>query len=548
MLRKLTIQNYALVDHIEINFGPGLTVLTGETGAGKSIIIGGLLLALGGRSDRELIRHGRQKAEAEASFDLPAFAPLRQMIEDFRLPDSGDAIRIRREVWESGSSKGYVNGRPENLATIRSLGERLADFHSQQGQRHLLEVDKHLWFLDSYAGLSAAAETLAGFYDDYTAAAKRLADARTNAAALQDRLELITFQITELEQSHVHIGEDDELSQERKRLESVQALAEAGQAVVAAVSESDGAILTMLSQLERRLSEAATIDSRLADDLGLLSESVVNLKELTRSLQGYLSRLEDDPQRLEEINARQAELYRLRKKYNIDEAGLLTKLEELRRETMGAEDVAALIARLAEQSDKSRQTYLDLARSLSAARRKAAPTLERQVGAQLADLAIAEARFKIDFVTERDDDGFECDGTKVKACPHGLESVEFLISTNPNEPLRPLVKIASGGELSRIMLALLTVIAGKYRLPTIIFDEIDAGIGGRTAVKLARKLKDLSRRHQVLTISHLPAIAEVADHHLAVSKSPKAGRNIISVKEVSGAEAVKELHRMTGKP
>jgi len=548
LLRKLTIQNYALVDHIEIDFGPGLTVLTGETGAGKSIIIGGLLLALGGRSDRELIRHGRQKAEAEAWFDLSLSAPLRRLIENLCLPDAESAIRIRREVWESGSSKGYVNGRPESLARIRSLGEQLADFHSQQGQRHLLEVDKHLWFLDSYAGLTSEVETLTGFFADYTAAAKRLTDARTNAATLKDRLELITFHITELEQSHIHIGEDDELNQERKRLESVQALAEAGQAIVTSVSESDEAMLTMLSQLERRLGEAAHIDSRLADDLGLLSESIVNLKELTRSLEGYLSRLEDDPGRLEEINARQAELYRLRKKYNTDEAGLLTKLDELRRETMGADDVEALISRLSEQSDKSRRTYLELARNLSAARRKAAPMLEQQVEAQLTDLAMAEAKFKIDFVTELDDGGFEHDGARVKAWPYGLESIEFLISTNPNEPLRPLVKIASGGELSRVMLALLTVIAGKYRLPTIIFDEIDAGIGGRTAVKLARKLKDLSRRHQVLTISHLPAIAEVADHHLAVSKTLKAGRNIITVKKVSGAEAVKELHRMAGKP
>ncbi|MDD4052325.1 MAG: DNA repair protein RecN, partial [candidate division Zixibacteria bacterium] len=238
---------------------------------------------------------------------------------------------------------------------------------------------------------------------------------------------------------------------------------------------------------------------------------------------------------------------RLRKKYQTDEAGLLEKLEELRDFSGGAGDYETLIKNLTRQVAETRTAYHEAALIISKKRRQAAAQLEKKVERELADLAMEKTRFRIDFVTEHDDDGFDLDGETVKAWPHGLENAEFLIAANPNEPLRPLVKVASGGEMSRIMLALLTVSAGKYKLPTIIFDEIDTGIGGRTAFKLADKLKELSSRHQVITISHLPAIAAVADHHLAVEKRLKAGRNLITVREVSGAESKKELARMAGK-
>jgi DNA repair protein RecN (Recombination protein N) len=546
LLKKLTIQNYALIDRVEIEFHPGLTVLTGETGAGKSVIIGGLLLALGARADKEFIRHGQDRASAEAVFGLSPVSSSRRKSGTQEAADDGD-VRLSRELLQSGTSRAYIDDHLENMAAIREKAAALADFHSQQGQRHLLDVEHHLEILDSFAGLTADAEGLKGTFARLAALEKQLKEAQADAEAMRQKLELVNFQIEELTKAEIKAGEEERLTEERRRLESVQTLAETGQAVIAAVSEADDSILTVLAQLDRRLAEAAKIDARLAGDAAMLSESVINLNELTRNLESYLSRLEDNPERLDEINARQAELYRLRKKYQTDEAGLLAKLEELRNFSGGAGDYETLIGNLTRQTAESRKAYHEAAVSMSRKRRQAAAQLEKKVERELADLAMEKTRFRIDFAVEHDPEGFELDGEMVKAWPHGLENAEFLIAANPNEPLRPLVKVASGGEMSRIMLALLTVSAGKYKLPTIIFDEIDTGIGGRTAFKLAEKLKELSSRHQVITISHLPAIASVADHHLAVEKRLKGGRNLIMVREVTGAESKKELARMAGK-
>ncbi|MCP4568743.1 MAG: DNA repair protein RecN [FCB group bacterium] len=545
MLKKLVILNYALVDHIEIDFRPGFTVLTGETGAGKSVVIGSLLLTLGGRADRDFIRHGENKAAIETTFELAGSPPLKRNIEKQLNNSMENGLRLKRELSLSGSSRAFINDRPENLNTLKELSSHLADFHSQQGQRRLLDIEKHIGFLDSFAGLDKKAEILHSLYADYIAIDQRLSQARNNAAAMREKLELINFQINELTGADINPGEEDRLDNDRKRLESVRTLMETGQTIITAISEADEAVLTVLSQLDRMLRQASKIDDRLEPEAKLLSESVINLDELSRNLQSYLSRLEDNPQRLEEINARLAELYRLRRKYDTDEVGLLDKLEELKKQSLGADNIDSLIENLSEKLAEARTSYHLLAIEVSEKRRKAAHRLEKKLITELADLAMEKARFKIDCQTELDDNGFDLDGEKVKAFPHGLENIEFLISTNPNEPLRPVAKIASGGEISRIMLALLTVIAGKYKLPTIIFDEIDTGIGGRTAIKLGQKLKELSKKHQIITISHLSAVAAMADHHLAVDKTLSGKRNIITITEVKGSALKKELARMS---
>lgn len=546
MLTKLVIQDYALVDRVDIDFRPGLTVLTGETGAGKSVIIGGLLLALGGPADKELIRHGAAKSTAVAIFSADGLAISSS---SKKKPDEADKkqIQFSREVHAGGSSRGYINGAPENLTIIRDRAARQADFHSQQGHRKLLDMDQHRAFLDSFAGLSPQVEALSAAYQQFTQLERQLADARQNASAMAEKLELINFQREELTKASIRIGEEADLDAERKRLESVRYLMETGQATLAALMQNDDSVLSALSKMNKELRKASGIDTRLASDSEMLDATVQTLGELNRNLESYLSRLEDNPTRLDEINTRLAELYRLRKKYGTDEAGLTAKLEEFSRESYGAEDIETLLKNLSEQSLKARETYLAQAMTISGVRQKQAARFEKQIERQLADLAMDKVRFKIDIQQELDEQGFAVDGEKLKAFPHGLENIEFLISTNPNEPLRPLTKIASGGEISRIMLAILSVIAGKYDLPTIIFDEIDTGIGGQTAHVLADKLKALAGKHQVIVISHLPAVAAVADNHLAVSKSPTGGRNVITVREVRGAELRAELARLHGK-
>lgn len=531
MLTRLTIENYALVEHVDIDFAPGLTVLTGETGSGKSVIIGGLVLALGGRADKELIRHGSKKSTIRAQFNQEH--------------KKNSPVVLGREVAASGSSRAYINDQATTIANLANTAASLCDLNTQQGQRKLLDIEKHITFLDSFAGLNEEVDTLREMFAECTECQKKLDDARRNADALRERMELINFQIDELTKADITVGEEQRLIEEQKKLESVRTLMETAQEIVFALSESDESIVSALSQLQSRLQLAADIDKDLKADAELLNESVINLTELTRNIESYSSRLEDNPQRLEEINERLNELYRLRKKYNTDEAGLLTKLEKLTNESLGTNNIDEMIKKLEAKLAASRETYHKSALKISETRKKAAGQLESKLKKELADLAIEKAEFKIDFRYEQDDNGFELNGEKIRALPHGLEMIEFFISTNPNEPLRPLVKIASGGEISRIMLGLLTVIAGKYKYPTIVFDEIDTGIGGETAVRLATKLKQLSKKHQIITISHLAAVASQADNHLVVSKTMKNKRNIINVENISGKQIKQELQRMT---
>lgn len=530
MLTRLTIENYALVDKIEIDFRPGLTVLTGETGSGKSVIIGGLILALGGRADKELIRHGSNKSIVRA---------------EFQTDKKGNALILRREVSASGTSRAYINDESSTIAALNEFASPLCDLNTQQGQRNLLDIDKHITFLDSFAGLTQEVDNLRGLYADFIEKHKQLSDARNNADALRERMELINFQIDELTRADITIGEEQRLIDEQKKLESVRTLMETAQEIIFALSESEDSVISALSQLKSRLQHAADIDKDLKADSDLLNESIINLTELTRNIESYSSRLTDNPRRLEEINERLNELYRLKKKYGTDEAGLLTKLEKLSDESLGTDSIDEIIRKLEAKLTASREAYHKEALKISEARRKAAGQLETKLKKELADLAIEKAEFKIDFRYEHDDNGFELNGEKIQALPHGLETIEFFISTNPNEPLRPLVKIASGGEISRIMLGLLTVIAGKYKYPTIIFDEIDTGIGGETAVKLGAKLKQLAKRHQIITISHLAAVASQADNHIVVAKQTKNRRNVITVEQISGKQIKQELRRMT---
>lgn len=543
MLEKLAIENYALVDKIEIDFKPGLTVLTGETGAGKSVIIGALAASLGGRIDRDHIRHGSSKAVAEATFASSArsFAQAKTISKK---SNSNDHQILRREINRSGSSRAFINSEAVNIARLKESAERLADIHSQQGQRNLIDVDRHLDFLDSYLSLTKKRAILAELFGEYTKCRKQLADARRNETAMKEKLELVSFQIKELSLAEISPGQEKELEIDKRRLDSMRHIIETGQQIVTEMSQGDHALLDRLANLNKSITEIAELDSHIKADAEMMAESLISLNELRQNLEGYLSRLTDDPAQLEQINERLAEIYRLKRKYETDEAGLAEKLIELKKEFDGISDYKSLIGELERKSEQARKLYFELALEISGKRSKGAGKMEKAILKHLGDLALPKAEFKIRFHREFDEDGFELDGEKVAGLPYGLETIEFFISTNPKEPLRPLVKIASGGEISRILLAILIVLAGKYKIPTIIFDEIDSGIGGQTAHKLAHKLKELSNERQVIVISHLPIVAKLADNHLAVSKKVASGRNIIAVEELTGRLVTKELSRM----
>jgi DNA repair protein RecN (Recombination protein N) len=546
VLKTLRIENYALINSQTITFGPGLVTLTGETGAGKSVIINALGLCLGNRADKENIRHGTDKAIAEAEFVVP-----RKIMRGTSCCGKGTGnkdltITLRRELLSSGTSRAFLNDTLTNLTEIKEVAARITDFHSQQGHRRLFAPEQHRDFLDSFAGINEDVERLESLYEAWRQAQKQLARAQGDATALRERLEFLHFQIDELSRARIESGEEERLEQEKRKLESVRTLMETGQTVVQAVRERDDAIVSVLGLLEKMLIQSAEIDPDLREQQQLLAESRINLNELCHNIEGYMSRLADDPERLEMINARLAELYRLKKKYGCDETELIEKLDSLSEEAGGVDTVDDLLVALEKKVRTAADAYGRLACEVSAARRKEAPALEKLVEKELAELAMPGAKFAIDFQIDSDPEGFDCDGETVAPFPFGLERIEFLISTNPKEPLKPVVKIASGGEMSRIMLALLSAIAGKYNLPTVVFDEIDTGIGGKTAEKLSDSLKRLAGRHQIIVISHLPPVAAKADLHLAVDKRKIKGRNIIEVRQVAGAERRKEMARMSG--
>lgn len=549
MLEKLTIKNYALVDEIAINFKPGLSVLTGETGAGKSVIIGALAACLGGRIDRDQVRHGSDKAVSEAIFQIHPKHKSKTnrsagASSSSKKAENTKRLILRREISRSGASRAFLNGRAINLTRLKETADGIADIHSQQGQRNLIDVDHHLDFLDSYLGLAKKRDQLAGFYSEYKAEQRQLAEARRNESAMKEKLELVRFQIEELSAADIQPGQEKELELDRRRLDSMRHIIETGQMIVSQLGEGDHDILSRLAGLDKSLCEIAELDLQFKPDAELMTESVISLNEMKQNLEGYLSRLSDDPARLDQINERLAEIYQLKRKYDTDEAGLAEKLIELKKDFDGVSDYKSLIIELEGRLQKARQSYFELALEISEKRSKGSARMEKAILKHLADLALSKAEFEIKFQREFDEDGFDLNGEKVAGLPRGLETIEFFISTNPKEPLRPLVKIASGGELSRILLAILIVLAGKYRIPTIIFDEIDTGIGGQTATKLAEKLKELSIEHQVVVISHLPVVAKLADNHLAVSKKISSGRNVITVDELSGKRVKLELARM----
>jgi DNA repair protein RecN (Recombination protein N) len=539
MLRELTIRNVAVIDELTVGFVPGLNVLTGETGAGKSILIDALQLVLGARGSEELLRSGADEAAVEAAFDVgPGSRAVELMEAEGIAAEPGEYLVLRRHLFRDGRSKAYANGRLTSAATLRALAECLVDIHGQQPAQPLLDPRRHRELLDAYAG---AVEDVRAYRDRH---ARWQALRREREALLQadreraQRQDLLEFQRREIEAARLTVGEEDVLGAEHAVLSNHERLFAAVGETYGALEESDDAILERLAAAATRIREAATIDQRLREVLEALEAGSVHLREAARGLRDYRGRIEFDPQRLDGIESRLHEIGKLTRKYGGSVAEILERLAQIKKDLEALERSEARLAEVDQALAELQREMTGRAERLSQTRRRAARRLRDAILAEIQELGMVRATFEVRVSPAAPGDA--------ALGPHGMDEVEFLISPNPGEALKALHKIASGGELSRVMLGIRVILAAADQTSTLIFDEVDAGIGGSMAETVGRKLVAVSRQHQVLCVTHLPQIASFADHHVVVSKRILRDRTETFVQALGGADRAQEVARMLG--
>ncbi len=545
MLKTLRVKDYAIIEHLEIDFPPGLNILTGSTGAGKSILIGALGLILGEKADLDLIRSGASQATVEASFEFNRNSPLFEFLQKESLITQDNFLIVRREVSSKGGSKIFVNDKAVTLSTLKSLGDFLVDLHGQHQHQALLDNKKHIDFLDDFGNYADILNSVRDTYTDLKEKSAKLKQLQEQEKMAQDKKELFSFQLAEIEKANPQTGEEEKLIQEKSVLENVERLSQIAGIILENLSESDDSVSTRLSSAQKELNLASTWDKGLKEPLEQLENSHIQIRELSRFFENYKNKLEYDPEKLNFIRERLDLLIKLKKKYGKNVEEILGYAEEIRKSLNLLENRNGVMAKLGNEIGNITEILRDNSLKLSVARKKKALELQKKISRELAFLGMEKTRFEIQMKYEGDENGLvELGGEKYKVDEKGLDQIEFLISPNLGEEVKPLTKIASGGEISRMMLALKSALAGADKVPTLIFDEIDSGIGGEVAHKAGKKLKDLSKSHQVLAITHLQQIASVADQHFKVFKEVKGERTLTKIKKLAKEERVSEIARM----
>jgi DNA repair protein RecN (Recombination protein N) len=519
MLRYLSIEHLAVIDKVEIEFEPGLNVLTGETGAGKSILVEAVGLLLGARASSDLVRTGEDVATIQAIFDA----------------GDGEVI-VRRELTAQGRSRAFVNGALATAATLRDLASRLIELHGQHDHQGLLEPDSHLDLLDAYAGLEPARGKVADAYQRLGALRAELETLRLDERQKLARIDLLTFQRDEITQAAPRAGEDEDLVAERSRLVNAGKLLQLSAEAYQTLYEQDGAVLSGLATVWKRVADLAALDPRAAAYEESRAAITSQLEDLAYFLRDYAEGIDASPGRLQEVEDRLALLERLKRKHGPMLTDVLEHRDACVRELTLLANADERAAEVETALQAAEREYLDLAQRLSAERREAATKFAKDLVHVVAGLAMERTRFEVRFNAEP--------LPAAEWGPRGVDRAEFFVSPNPGEDLRPLARIVSGGELSRLMLAIKTLTARKGRGATLIFDEVDAGIGGHTADVVGRRLQDLAREYQVLCITHLPQIAAHGDVQYHISKQVRGGRTVTRVARLDTAARETELARM----
>ena len=533
MLSHLSIRNYLLVEAVELDFAPGLTVLTGETGAGKSILVDALALALGDRAEGGVVRPGAARAEITAEFTIDGHAALAAWLEDAGYMSDDGGLILRRVIDAGGRSRGFINGSAAPLAQLKEAADFLLDIHGQHAHHALLRPQTQREVLDAYAGAGPLATQVSDAWHAWTDARQRRQDAETHGQAAQIEREGLQLAVDELSALGDDLARWDEIQTEHARLAHVTTLLEGSQALIDGLDEGDGAVSGLLGEMQARLDAMRALDESLGEVATLLESASADIAEAVHALRRYAGHLSLDPERLTELDRQLADMHRLARKNRVQPdalAGLLEQFQARLADLAAGDDLDALKA----AEDAASERYAREAKVLGAARRKAGAALSKQVTAAMGELALAGGHFEVALEPT--------DGPRA----HGLEDVVFRVASHPGLPAGPLAKVASGGELSRISLAIQTALSGVAGVPTLIFDEVDVGIGGSVAEAVGRRLAKLAETRQVLVITHLPQVAARGAQHLRVAKQANGGFVSSNIEALAPDARVEEIARMLG--
>lgn len=533
MLQELSIKDFAIIDEIQISFQPKMTVLTGETGAGKSIIIDALGLLAGGRGSTEFIRKGEKKAVIQGLFTLPREANTYNILEEYGIDSEDGQIILQRDLYRGGRNICRINGMMVNLATLRKVGETLIDIHGQNEHQELMKPENHIDLLDEYdKKTSELRNQYQVVYQNYRKLKLSMEKKEADEKAWAQRLDMLNFQVKEIGEAGLKINEEDELVEEKNKLDNFQAIHDALELSYQILSGEKIDVVGNLGNAMNELSDISDLSENLQEINTKISDAFYSLEDVARDISDELDSMEWNGERLNEIEERLELIHQLKRKYGDTIEDILHYHSRIVKELREMENAEQNSEKQERQLSEALEKVKELAIKLSKQRKKSAKKLEKMIHEQLSALYMDKAVFEVKFLNNS------------KLYSKGIDKVEFYIQTNPGEEMGPLAKIASGGELSRIMLALKTIFSQKMGVTSIIFDEVDTGVSGRVAQAIAEKISQISNNSQVLCITHLPQVAAIADNHYYISKSVNDGRTETSLEELDEKQKIREIARM----
>ncbi|RLJ22301.1 DNA repair protein RecN [bacterium endosymbiont of Escarpia laminata] len=535
MLTQIHIRNLAIVAALELDLFSGLSALTGETGAGKSILIDALGLALGGKTDNSMIRSGSERAEITAIFDISALPEIRRWLQDHSLDDENDCL-LRRVLSRESRSRAYINGRPVPIQQVQELGQHLVQIHGQHAHQSLLHPHYQRRLLDAYGSHLALTKTVDESFRDYRKSFEQLETLLAAAADHASRLDLLRFQADELSQLDASAAEVETLDRDHKRLSHLERLRFGCGAVIDGLDENEPSLRSQLARLSDELSVLQGLDSNLKEPGEMLASALIQVDEALIGLRDYLSGLELDPESLQQVEARIGALHDMARKYRVNPEKLPQRLQQIQQELSQLENADVELETLSARVEKQREAFLRQAEKLSGKRRQAGKRLALEISAAMQQLGMPGGRFN---VTLKEINAADANGS-------GLEQIEFMVSANPGMPLQPLNKVASGGELSRISLAIQVATIRYGDTPTLVFDEVDVGIGGSVAEIVGQMLRALGESRQILCVTHLPQVAAQALNHLQVQKSTTNELTLTEITPLGDESRIQEIARMLG--